>query len=431
MRTVLRARLSRFLTPVIVAGLVGVGGLLATVPASGDERDDAVADQQEAEQKIDELQGEIEGLDADLANLFTELEQVTGQLTAAQDDLAVAEEALSAAQLEYEAVTEQLAAAQATVERLAAELDSSAAEEEQLSAAVGTMARDLYRGRQSSPLSLVMSAEGTGDIAQRASSAVTMSRAQTRALEQVRSSMAVVRNQAEKQEATTKRVEELQAEAIQKQQEAEAAQAEVATRVENLATAQSDLKAKQQQWDARKAEAKKQLEQWEKSRQDAADRVAKIDEENRKKALEFAEAPGPSSGNSMFGFPLPAGSAVVTSTYGWRIHPIFGTSKLHDGVDFGAACGSPQYAIRAGVVVASYFDSGGGNLVTINHGMIDGSSWVSEHLHLQSSNVSVGQQVNRGDVIGWTGSTGNSTGCHLHLTLYRDGSTVDPLDYIG
>ncbi len=448
--TNLRARMG-----MLLLGAVALLGLLvgATVAplAHANEREDEASKKLAAEQKIQDLQGELEGLDADLAEVFLDLERVGVQLTDAQDELAVAQERLFLAEQELSVVTEQLEVAEATAAMLAEDLDESAQQEEELNSAVGSMARDLYRGGSQSALTLVMTSDASADINERAASAVTMSRAQTRALEEVRSSMATIRNQSERQQATTVRIGELQEEAEQKRSEAQLLQNEVQAQVDNLAEIQGELIEKQSVWDGKKQEAERQLTQWQDSRDAAAQRIAEIDAENQRQQLKFAEeaaqreaqlaaeqaasaptVPSTSSPDTggMFGYPLPAGSAYVTSNYGWRIHPIFGTSKLHDGTDFGAACGSPQYAIRSGVVASAYFDSGGGNMVTINHGLIDGSSWASEHLHLQSMAVSAGQQVARGDLIGWTGSTGNSTGCHLHLSMYRNGSTVNPMDYL-
>lgn len=423
--------------------------------ALADERDDQAAKKAGAEEKIAELRGELEGLDADLADVFVELQQVEGDLGVAQAELDVAQDELAKAEQELAVATDQLDVAEVTAAKLTAELEHSASEEETLSFAVGSMARDLYRGGPQTPLTLVLGGEKTADINERAASATTMSRAQARALEEVRSSMASIRNQSERQAATTARVAELKAVAEGKQAEAETAAANVQEKVDGLESLQSELKTRQQAWDARKTEAKQQLNSWQESRDAAAAKIAQIDEENRKKQIKFEEeaaekrareqaaapskpapaapapaAPASPSGGGMFGYPLAGGRAHVTSHYGWRIHPIFGTRRLHDGTDFSSACGSPQYAIRAGVVQSAYFDSGGGNMATINHGMVSGSSWVSQHLHLQSFAVSPGQQVSRGDLIGYTGTTGNSTGCHLHLTLYKNGSTVNPLDYL-
>lgn len=402
---------------------LALGGVMAA-PAVADERGSAVQDQTNADANISQLQAEVEGLDSDLAQLYVDLQTVKDQVSAAQSDLDAAKAVEAAAQREYEQVRDQLAAAQNELQRLTDELAASQSQDAAISDAVGTMARELYRQGETSPLTLVMTSQGSGDIADRAASASTMARAQSRALSTVRESITVARNQSAKQQATTDRISQLEAQASDKLAAAEAARGVVETKVNALTAKQTDLETKQAAWDKRKADAQAQLTDWQAKRDAAAAKIADIDAQNRQNQTTFS---GSSSG-ALFSPPIPGG--VVTSDYGWRVHPIFGYLKLHDGTDWGAACGTPQYAIRDGVVAAVYFDSGGGNIVTVNHGMINGYSWTSEHLHLSSAAVSVGQQVTTSTVVGYTGSTGNSTGCHLHLTIYRDGSTVNPLDYM-
>lgn len=394
--------------------------------AQADEREEAVQTQEAAESNISELQTEVEGLDAEIAQIYVDLELVKVQVTDAEGELAEAQEAEAAAEREYELARDQLLAAQDELARLGDELASAEQDDAELSDAVGTMARDLYRNGETSALSLVMTADGAGDISERAASASTMARAQTRALDNVRESITLVRNRSAKQEAVTERVAELEEEASEKLALAEEAREAVETKLADLEAKQSDLEAKQAEWDKRKVDAESQLNSWQAKRDAASATIAQIDEENRQRQTTFSSSSGGSG--AIFSSPLPGG--VVTSNYGWRMHPIFGYLKLHDGTDWGATCGSAQYAVREGVVVASYFDSGGGNIVTINHGMIDGSSWTSEHLHLSSAAVYVGQRVSPSTVVGYTGSTGSSTGCHLHLTITRDGATVNPLDYM-
>ena len=110
------------------------------------------------------------------------------------------------------------------------------------------------------------------------------------------------------------------------------------------------------------------------------------------------------------GYMRPVGGPI-TSGYGYRIHPVLGYGKGHDGVDFGAACGTPVHAAADGEVVAVEHNSASGNRVKIKHadGVITG------YYHLQGFNTSVGAKVSQGDVIGYVGSTGRSTGCHLHF----------------
>ncbi|WP_058234274.1 M23 family metallopeptidase [Devriesea agamarum] len=110
-------------------------------------------------------------------------------------------------------------------------------------------------------------------------------------------------------------------------------------------------------------------------------------------------------------FIVPAPGAAITSGYGWRTHPILGYSKLHDGVDYGAPCGAPVLASAAGTVIEVEFNEASGRRIFIDHG--DGV--ITGYFHLQSYKVKLGQKVAQGDVIATVGSTGRSTGCHLHF----------------
>lgn len=128
------------------------------------------------------------------------------------------------------------------------------------------------------------------------------------------------------------------------------------------------------------------------------------------------------------GWICPVPYYSLTSAFGMRIHPISGVWKMHYGVDMSAATGTPIYAARSGkVTVASYQAGGAGNYVSINHG--DGFS--SIYMHMTHYIVSVGQYVTQGQVIGYVGSTGGSTGPHLHFGIAYNGSYVNPMQYVS
>lgn len=122
----------------------------------------------------------------------------------------------------------------------------------------------------------------------------------------------------------------------------------------------------------------------------------------------------------------------VGSPFGWRIHPILGYRRLHNGADIGGACNNPIYAAQAGIVVKTGlgYSGGSGNNVRIDHGSIDGRNIQTAYLHMTRFIVKVGQRVDKGQLIGYVGSTGLSTACHLHLSLYKDGVGSDPLEYV-
>ena len=136
---------------------------------------------------------------------------------------------------------------------------------------------------------------------------------------------------------------------------------------------------------------------------------------------ETEEQPGSSEG-----WIRPCSYKLLSSPYGWRTHPVYGDRRFHSGVDLAGSQGTPIVAARSGTVTTATYNSSSGYFVTINHG--DGYS--SSYLHMTGFTVKVGQKVSRGQTIGYMGSTGVSTGPHLHFSIYYNGSTVNPANYI-
>ena len=122
----------------------------------------------------------------------------------------------------------------------------------------------------------------------------------------------------------------------------------------------------------------------------------------------------------------PCSWIKLTSPYGYRTHPTTGQWKFHNGVDLANNQGTPIYAARSGKVTVATYGGTYGYYVTINHG--DGFS--SLYAHMTHYTVSKGQTVKKGDVIGYMGSTGRSTGPHLHFSIFLNGSSVNPMNYI-
>lgn len=190
---------------------------------------------------------------------------------------------------------------------------------------------------------------------------------------------------------------------------------------------ESDQNEKEKEWAA--------IEDEQERISDEIAEISRREAEAAKKAAQEA-ARSSSSGNSNSGgsystsvgsgglvWPAPSGSAG--SGYGWRTHPIYGTRKFHKGTDIPAPGGSAVLAAKAGTVVQSYYSSSYGNYIVVNHG----GGVMTAYAHLSSRLVSAGATVSAGQQIGKVGSTGNSTGNHLHFEVYVNGSTVNPMSY--
>jgi len=119
-------------------------------------------------------------------------------------------------------------------------------------------------------------------------------------------------------------------------------------------------------------------------------------------------------------------NAPITSHFGWRVHPILGTERFHSGTDFGADPGTPILAAAAGTVIVSDWYGGYGNAVVIDHG----GGITTLYGHCSELYVTEGQTVMAGQVIAAIGSTGLSTGPHLHFEVRENGDPVDPMNYL-
>jgi len=120
----------------------------------------------------------------------------------------------------------------------------------------------------------------------------------------------------------------------------------------------------------------------------------------------------------------------ITSPYGMRVHPVTGVYKLHDGTDFGVPCGTPVHAAASGTIIDQYYNGAYGNRIILNNGIMRGKSVVTTYNHLSRFAASRGSHVSRGEVIAYSGTTGYSTGCHLHFMVITNGYTVNPVGWL-
>ena len=131
------------------------------------------------------------------------------------------------------------------------------------------------------------------------------------------------------------------------------------------------------------------------------------------------------SGNGTFTHPCP-GYSRISSTFGYRNAPLAGASTNHKGVDFAASTGTPIYAAASGTVTSAGYSGKAGNLIIINHG----NGLLTYYMHCDTIFVSAGQKVSRGQNSGQVGTTGNSTGPHLHFQVMNNGTPVNPMSYL-
>lgn len=220
----------------------------------------------------------------------------------------------------------------------------------------------------------------------------------------------------------------------------ESERAELESRKAELDEQNSQMKEKQNELNSSIAAAQLSAAEAQQAQKDAQAAIEsdEMNYEAVKKEIQklIAQAAQNQSQLSFTGFACPLKTySRISSEYGYRTNPVTGVYKLHAGIDFAAASGTPIYAAASGYVQVAGWSTGGyGNYVIIYHGkMSDGNSYSTLYAHMSKLGTTQGKYVQQGELIGYVGTTGNSTGNHLHLEVWQGGSkanSVDPRKYI-
>lgn len=218
------------------------------------------------------------------------------------------------------------------------------------------------------------------------------------------------------------------------QEEIETKKTELETSKKESEAAKADLVTKKNDLDVQRTKANQlvqEIESNESEYQSTLDAIEAEEESIQKKIVQLSQQlaaqNGSSSSAALGGYIWPVSSRRITSPFGPRNTGISGASTNHKGVDIGGVYYTSQvHAAKAGTVIISTYSSSYGNYVVVSHG----SGNTTLYAHMSSRSVSVGDYVNQGDVLGITGSTGISSGPHLHFEITENGSRVNPLNYL-
>lgn len=430
---------------------------------------------EDAEERLEDAERELSHSTERLADATAAYEKATAKLPAAEeqlrsanDQLASAEDALSAAQAAVETARDEadlakrrLAEAKEKVVDQLDEIDQVSGEIDGKQGAISRVAVSAYQRGAGGELAMTVAAlkaDTLSDFAFAMKAKESVVESEAMVLSQLRGDRATLanervvledlRDEAERREeeaqqkldemkAREAEAREAEAEAAAAAQAAAAAKAEVESLVQARETAVSDAEA------AKKADAA-EYEKWKSERESIQDEIDRIERERREKQRAAAnESDGSSdsgnnrgsgdgasrqssgSGGESGGLAYPVANPYVTSPYGMRLHPVTGVYKLHDGTDFRAYCGTPIRAAVAGRVEWAYYRGGYGNQVAVS-----GGKYVTTYSHLSRFAVSSGQRVSRGEIIGYSGTTGYSTACHLHFMVYINGNLQNPMSLL-
>jgi murein DD-endopeptidase MepM/ murein hydrolase activator NlpD len=459
----------------VLAIVLLLGGATAVHADDLDDRRAAAEREQQAkEDEREGLEAELEHTDTQLADAVLELNQVEGRLPVAEAELAVAEAELERAEREAAILAQRLADAQLEEAKVSQQLQDGSGKVDGARDDIAQMAREEFRGSgNTSTIGLVTGAQSTEEFIDGYSVSSSAARIRARTLAELQDAEATARNLEARLTAIREVVTELKRladENVQSKEQAKQAAVERKAEIERLIAEQERLKARierrkhvavrnmrdnEQELSSIESDLKeiirKQEERDERLAREQAEREAREAREARENASGGGSSDGGSSGGGSSGggssgggsggggggagsvsfLGYPTASPVVTSSYGMRFHPVLQYSRLHAGTDFRAYCGTPILAAADGTVQYARYLDGLGNQVLINHGYSSGgSSVMSSANHLTSFAVSAGQRVSRGQVIGYSGTTGTSTACHLHFEVYINGSAVDPMTWL-
>lgn len=393
-----------------------------------------------------ELDDRRQRIRENLHHAHRELNHSSAALVRAAKLVRSAEERLARAEGELERRREELAVAVVVDNQMQSELELATARLARARAALARGRRNHHHQEQvlrrvaastyqaGAPglvgLSMVLTSRDPAELTSQLNSVRNVLDKETATLRRLEASRMLLELQ--KRRVATAKVDVAQrredaAETLAQTEELEARAEAASADVERLVEERS--RAKRQAAKA-KADDKRRLHQLQRERDQIVRLIKKREAALRKKRSRAAIKRAKKASMSRRAPLLDPVDTYITSHYGMRLHPIYRAWRLHDGTDFGARCGHPVRAAANGRVIAKYYNTGYGRRVIIAHGYLRGASVATTYNHLRGYSTFVGQRVNRGEVIGFVGSSGYSTGCHLHFMVFRNWRTVNPMNWL-
>lgn len=392
---------STYAASILAVGIL-LGGQALSMPSYADDLDDQVQD----------LQGQIDSSRIEQENWQQVIEDVSAKLKQIQADLDAANARLQGIRNKQAEINAQIVQTQNEIVKMEAYLKTR-------QNVLNRRVRAIYMHGQLNYLEVILGANSFSDFANRVELLKRVIRSDYNLILEIQKQKAAIEAKKAQLEEDKRQLDALAAEAEKTQQEIAAKKAEQQKVLDAAKQNKAAAAQMEQDLNSQLASVKNLIQQ----------RLAAA-EAARQAAQQASEDEGGGGsddnyvqGTGAMGWPC---SGPITSPFGYRTHPIFGTTIFHAGIDIGVDYGTPIHAADSGVVVYAGWISGYGNAVIIDHG--GGISTL--YGHNQSLAVSEGQSVSKGAVVAYAGSTGNSTGPHCHFEVDVNGSPVNPLGYL-
>lgn len=386
----------------MIRGKKILGALLAftlcfsmVIPAQADDISDAKKKQQELEQQKNTAEAEKSELSSELDSIVSKMEKTQSDLTAKETEINDAE----------------------------TELVTAKANEDDQYQTMKLRIKYMYENGSNEFLEILMEANSIADLLNKAEYINKISKCDRELLVEYEDTRKDVENRENALKKEYAELESLQDELAGEQANVEKLLADKNIQINNLTSEISSTadKLKQLIAEAEAAEARRKEAEATAAAQ-AAQAAAAASSGTSSSGNTSSNASA--TGTGSLTHPVPG--AVITSGFGGRVAPTAGATTGHDGIDYGAGYGAAVYAADSGTVITAQYNSARGNYIVINHG----NGMQTWYQHLSSMNVTVGQTVARGQVIGNVGTTGISTGPHLHFEVHVNGVPVNPLNYL-
>lgn len=355
---------------------------------------------------IDALKNESSDLSTEKKELQAKLESLAEDKSTAMERKTLLDQQIATTTAQIENVEEQIQQYAALISQKEDELAQAQEDEEEQYELFCARVRAMEKRGEVSYWSVLFRAESFTDLLSRLDMINEIMNADQRVIDDLKELQVEI--ETTKTELETNKAEE------------EEAKAELESRKSELNTQRNEANALIQQLAANENETEAALDDLEAEQEAIRDEIQRLNEQ----LIAQQAANGQSTESNPGGYIWPVDSRYITSTVGGRASPGGIGSTNHKGTDIGrVGYTSPVYASKSGTVIVSQYSSSYGNYVAISHG--PGNTTL--YAHMSSRSVSVGDYVNQGDVIGITGSTGNSTGPHLHFEVTENGVRVNPL----
>lgn len=358
-------------------------------------------EKKELEKKTDQLQKDIEEIEAsrkDTMKYIEKLDKKTGELEA-----------------ELEVLKGQIKEAKAGLTKLQEELSQVEAEREKQYTTMKKRIKYMYENGNQDYFEILFGATGMADLLNRS--------------EYVEKIADYDKTMFERYSEIEKEVQEKSRQRQEKLQELENLQTQTKEEKETVKQLRANKKKKLRQFDRKIEQSQDKIDEYTRQAVEAENEVERLlqkkqDEIDREMAAGSGDSGDHSKGLS---WPLRGGGGRISSGFGPRSSPTAGASLNHKGIDLAIASGTPILAAGSGSVVTATYSSSAGNYIMISHG----DRLYTVYMHCSRLAVKVGDQVSKGQVIAYVGSTGISTGAHLHFGISKNGTYVNPLNYVS